>query len=97
MHCLPCVPVLGKQALLSSTYTNPEGGFHKASNAIDGVYRPQANVPEWSSIAHSKTEDNPWWRVDLFGVRCIWAVNILNRGDCKYIFRGFNRTKKIFL
>ena len=78
--------VLGKPAFLSSTYHDFLFGLHKASYANDGVYRPQDTVAEWSSLAHSHEEDNPWWRVDLLRVHCVWAVNILNRGDRMYIY-----------
>ena len=79
--------ILGKPAFLSSTYDSSHVGLHKASYANDGVYRPQGTIgiAELSSIAHSLREDNPWWRVDLLRLHCIWAVNVLNRGDCKYI------------
>ena len=32
--------------------------------------------------AHSKTESNPWWRVDMGRVEPVAVVNILNRGVC---------------
>ena len=75
--------ILGKPAFLSSTFDSSHVGLHKASYANDGVYRPQGTigVAELSSIAHSLREDNPWWRVDLLRIHCIWAVNILNRWD----------------
>ena len=78
--------VLGKPSLLSSTYTSGRFGFLEAKYANDGVYRSHGNISELSALAHSHKEDNPWWRVELLRVHCIWAVNILNRGDCKYTF-----------
>ena len=80
--------ILGKPAFLSSTYTHNKYGSFEASKANDGVYCPQTTTSdvELSSLAHSKREDNPWWRVDLLRVHCIWAVNILNRGNRKYVY-----------
>ena len=48
-----------------------------ASNAVDGVYLPEGDV---YSLVHSLQQDNPWWRVDLGAVHCIWAIEVLNRG-----------------
>jgi len=36
-------------------------------------------------MAHSQLEYRPWWRVDLVDIHCIWAVEILNRGNCKFM------------
>ena len=50
-----------------------------SSRAVDG------NIATgWggSSVAHTRTEDNPWWRVDLQAQRTIAAVRVVNRGDC---------------
>jgi len=54
-----------------------EGAYvFRAEKAVDGIYE----LPEDSlSMAHSKLETRPWWRVDLGDVHCVWAVNILNR------------------
>ncbi|XP_067930599.1 fucolectin-1-like [Watersipora subatra] len=71
----------GKGVTLSSVYQNTNlptpyfGAF-----AVDGIYRPPADN-EMVSIAHTTRETNPWLRVDLQKVHCIWAVRILNRGD----------------
>ena len=80
--------ITGKPAKQSSTFIDTRSYphlVHEASYANDGVYRPLfPNITyELSSLAHSLREDNPWWRVDLLRVHCIWAVNILNRGDSK--------------
>ena len=46
------------------------------------IYLPPAD-DERFSIAHTINEYQPWWRVDLQQIHCIWAVNILNRGAGK--------------
>jgi len=46
--------------------------------AVDGIYETSDD-----SMAHSKLETRPWWRVDLGDVHCVWAVNILNRYSSK--------------
>jgi len=75
----------------------------EAFKAVDGIYEPK----EWirDSLAHSNEENRPWWKVDLGDVRCVWAVNILNRftskSDCQFdydlyycsSFVGYNSTK----
>jgi len=50
---------------------------HPASEAVDGIYIPKLE----RSMAHSREELRPWWRVDLVDVYCVWAVNILNRAN----------------
>jgi len=54
---------------------------YKAAAAVDGLYE-LAN--ELDSLAYSKFQARPWWRVDLGDVHCVWAVNILNRYKCKF-------------
>ena len=65
---------VGKLASQDSTY---EDGFryYGAGNAVDGIYIP-SNIP---SLTHTLGTDNPWWRVDLNGTYCVWAVNVLIR------------------
>ena len=65
---------LGKQAAMSSVYRSSTG----PSKATDGIYVPEDGV---QSLADSDWEENPWWRVDLGGVHCIWAIEVLNRGN----------------
>jgi len=52
----------------------------EAEKAVDGVYEEEKSI---ESLAHSKHETRPWWRVDLGDVYCVWAVNILNRYESK--------------
>ncbi|KAF6040460.1 hypothetical protein EB796_001242 [Bugula neritina] len=66
-----------KVAKMSSLYIHtPRSYTFEAASAVDGIYK-LGN--ELSSLAHSKRENRPWWRVDLGNVHCVWAVNILNR------------------
>jgi len=67
--------LIGKPAKLSSLY--PKDNF-LASKAVDGIYiEPGVET----SMAHSRPEHRPWWRVDLVDIHCVWAVNILNRAN----------------
>ena len=55
---------------------------YPASKANDGVYLPPADKDERNWVAHTAVGDvNPWWRVNLEKIHCVWAVNILNRGS----------------
>ena len=58
---------------MSSLY----GSDTDPNKAIDGIYVPDDGV---KSLAHSLLEENPWWRVDLGALHCIWAIEVLNRG-----------------
>jgi len=60
-------------------FTLGNGVEHSASCAVDGVY--EGADSDIFSMAHSQQELRPWWRVDLAGTHCVWAVNILNRYD----------------
>jgi len=59
----------GKPASMSSTHPNFPARF-----AVDGI-------PLSHSMAHSKEdgEYQPWLRVDLESLKCIWAVKLVNR------------------
>jgi len=61
-------------------YVDHTGYAYAAENLVDGLYEPSNTH---SSMAHSEVETRPWWRVDLEDVRCVWAVNILNRFEGK--------------
>jgi len=73
---------IGKPAKLSSQYA-PKGAKYSfdADKAVDGIY---ISPTLRASMAHSKEELRPWWRVDLVVIHCVWAVNILNRAESKY-------------
>ena len=60
--------------------------FLLAKFANDGVYLTPTNTTfaETASLAHTNTEVNPWWMVDLEDVYCVWAVRILNRAGISY-------------
>ncbi|XP_067931004.1 fucolectin-1-like [Watersipora subatra] len=71
----------GKPVTMSTVYHSPgTSTSFPGYFAVDGIYRPPSSN-ERLSIAHSDLEANPWLRVDLQKVHCIWAVRILNRGD----------------
>ncbi|XP_051526547.1 uncharacterized protein LOC127425011 isoform X2 [Myxocyprinus asiaticus] len=59
----------------SSTYDS----LGHARNAVDG--RRESNYM-LLSCSHTKIENNPWWRVELPGIRNVTSVQITNRGDC---------------
>ena len=46
--------------------------------AIDGNTN---QAYDGNSVTHTATEKNPWWMVDLGGVKDIGRIHILNRGD----------------
>ena len=67
---------LGKLAKQKVTYTDSGPYSYEASKAVDGVYIPPAVKASLAVIDYST---NPWWRVDLGQVHCIWAMRLLNR------------------
>ena len=62
----------------SATFMGGSEYTYEAGKAVDGIYLPN-ELHGLTSIAVTKSLLNPWWRVDLGQVHCIWAVNILNR------------------
>ena len=86
---LDIICIAGKPASMSSVYTVESTNYDlKAAFANDGIYRPPGNrvIDDIVSLAHTLSEKNPWWMVDLERAYCIWAVRILNRGNfCKYL------------
>jgi hypothetical protein len=50
-----------------------------AARAIDG--NKDQNYTG-NSVTHTNTENNPWWQVDLGGVKDIGRIVVFNRGDC---------------
>jgi len=72
---------LDKVAKMSSLYIHSRPSFtFEAELAVDGIYKSKN---DHLSLAHSREENRPWWRVDLGNVHCVWAVNILNRYTSK--------------
>ncbi|XP_055020154.1 fucolectin-like isoform X2 [Boleophthalmus pectinirostris] len=53
--------------------------YSAASNAIDGNRESDYNA---GSCAVTKTQTNPWWRVDLLETYIVTSITITNRGDC---------------
>ena len=51
---------------------------HNGSKAVDGIYAP-IGVHEFTSIAITEYEKNPWLQIDLGKSLCISAVKIWNR------------------
>jgi len=49
--------------------------MQSASYANDGYYSFMLPF-----AAQTQYQVNPWWRVNLEHVYCVWAVNILNAG-----------------
>lgn len=64
-----------KPAEMSSTYRSSSS----ASNAVNGLYLPSANLPDVKQLTHSENQANPWLRVDLLAEHFIISVVILNR------------------
>ena len=68
---------LGATALQSSTYIYGEVTLLSASNAVDGITGAGTE-----GLAHSNTENDPWWMVDLGMSTEIDKVVIWNRVNC---------------
>ncbi len=49
------------------------------ARAIDGN---KDQIYTGNSVTHTTTENNPWWQVDLGGVKDIGRIVVYNRGDC---------------
>jgi len=61
----------GKPAKIVSIKVTPYHLVCEAGLAVDDIYND--SHPE-ISMAHSKTQYRPWWRVDLLETHCVWAV-----------------------
>ncbi|MCA9262720.1 MAG: discoidin domain-containing protein [Planctomycetales bacterium] len=51
----------------------------EAKRAVDGNTE---QVYQKGSVTHTKSEPNPWWRVNLGGVKEVGRIVVWNRGDC---------------
>ena len=67
--------ISGRPANMSSQFDT----FYQPFKANDGIYIPNMEVNDFASIAHTRFQENPWWRVDLEGLHCVARVRILNR------------------
>ncbi|XP_067930974.1 fucolectin-1-like [Watersipora subatra] len=77
-------PRHGKNVTLSSVrYSTQFQMAFSGSFAVDGIYHPPQDDAR-VSMAQTNKENNPWLRVDLQKMHCIWAVRILNRGDAQH-------------
>ncbi|RXZ50804.1 hypothetical protein ESP57_03125 [Agromyces fucosus] len=63
---------VGKPATQSSTYTDA-GTALSASRGVDGNF---------STFAHTNSEKNAWWQLDLGAVTGLSGVELYNRTDC---------------
>ena len=75
--CSPSNLALNQPATQSSNYN---GGGAGADLAVDG----NSSGNWWSQFSVSSTswEVNPWWEVDLGGVKDITDIKVFNRTDC---------------
>ncbi|XP_062401400.1 uncharacterized protein LOC134092516 isoform X2 [Sardina pilchardus] len=74
----PAVHLSGNLALNApSVQSSTWGGL--AEHAVDGKKKSYFLL---GSCTHTRTETNPWWRVDLSRPYNITKVTITNRGDC---------------
>ncbi|KAJ8252207.1 hypothetical protein COCON_G00215190 [Conger conger] len=69
----------GNLALRGNASQSSVLGNGFALNAIDGNHD---GVYSHGSCIHTKTEANPWWRVDLGRMCNITSVTVTNRQDC---------------
>jgi len=70
---------LNKRSYQVSTLTD-QYGTHAASLANDGS-RQTNHETVLNSCAHSLSETNPWWAVDLEVPTIVARVDLTNRGD----------------
>ena len=70
---------LNKRSYQVSTLTD-HYGTHAASLANDGS-RQTNHETVLNSCAHSLSENNPWWAVDLEVQTLVARVDLTNRGD----------------
>ena len=63
---------------MPSTYNCVYSYCFNGSKAVDGLYEPRG-VHEYTSIAQTNVESNPWIQIDLAQAFCISAVKIWNR------------------
>jgi len=70
-----------------------EGGFHPASNAVDGSRKTYLSD---NSCVHSLSHTNPWWMVDLGIPLTIASVHLTNRHTAgkSDFYRATQCTKK---
>jgi len=80
---------LNKPSFQVSTMTD-QYGTHAASLANDGS-RQTNHRTVLNSCAHSMSETNPWWAVDLEVPTLVARVDLTNRGDA-YGTRVFDFT-----
>eukprot|EP00118_Oscarella_pearsei_P028991 m.3415 g.3415 ORF g.3415 m.3415 type:complete len:2425 (+) comp9369_c0_seq1:116-7390(+) len=66
----------GRGAAISSLYS----GRWPASKVVDGDYWSK-NINS-NKCTHSRTQTNPWFRVDLWQEVIVTKIYIANRGDC---------------
>ena len=67
----------GKEASQSSTY-----GQAVANVAVDGDLDGSRGPWNNPSIQHTRTENQPWWKVDLGEIASINSIKLFNRTDC---------------
>uniref|UniRef100_A0A673HQH9 Fucolectin tachylectin-4 pentraxin-1 domain-containing protein n=1 Tax=Sinocyclocheilus rhinocerous TaxID=307959 RepID=A0A673HQH9_9TELE len=66
-------------ALWGETSESSDYGFWIPTYAIDGLL---------TTVAHTKSETDPWWRVDLLKVYRVNRVTITNRNNFAYRING---------
>ena len=73
--------VAGATVKMSSQYNCRTKGrieyCFNGSKVVDGIYAP-IGVHEWTSIAMTQDQSNPWLQIDLRKSFCISAVKIWN-------------------
>lgn len=74
-HC--CVLILGNLALGKATKQSSTLSGYPSSNAVDGF-----KITYSGSCAHTNTQKNAWWEVDLGRQEIVTNVRVTNRGGC---------------
>ena len=70
--------VIGADVTMSSIKPCINPHCFNGSKVIDGIYAP-IDMHERTSMAHTRTENNPWIQIKLYQKFCVSAVKIWNR------------------
>ena len=78
--------IVGAVVKMSSQHQCTSGYCFNESKAVDGIYT-LTGLHEYTSIAHTLHQNNPWIQIDLGTSLCIAAVKIWNfvTGEISYM------------
>ncbi|XP_038061681.1 deleted in malignant brain tumors 1 protein-like [Patiria miniata] len=65
--------IIGRPTAQSTTYRSPTYGPFPGELAVDG---------DINTYSHTKSDDHPWWRVDLGNEHCLGRITVTLRQGC---------------